>query len=112
MNYYIWLIIAVCCFVGELFSMEFSLTCLGIGLLGAGVRRLSITAVGAEMEVDRPLSYGGELLSALAGPLANFVLAVFVLTGLYIYGMPEPVAALVPTVSSSRISFLGMGRSS
>lgn len=37
MNYYIWLIIAVCCFVGELFSMEFSLTCLGIGLLGAGL---------------------------------------------------------------------------
>ena len=29
-----------------------------------------------------------------AGPLANFVLAVFVLTGLYIYGMPEPVARL------------------
>ena len=29
-----------------------------------------------------------------AGPLANFVLAVFVLTGLYIYGMPEPVAKL------------------
>ncbi len=34
-----------------------------------------------------------------AGPLANFVLAIVVLTGLYIYGMPEPVAKLreVPT---------------
>ena len=35
MNYYIYLIIAVGCFVGELFSMEFSLACLGIGALGA-----------------------------------------------------------------------------
>ena len=49
---------------------------LALGLLGAGVRRLSITAVGAEMEVDRPLSYGGELLSALAGPLANLAAAL------------------------------------
>ncbi len=34
-----------------------------------------------------------------AGPLANFVLAIVVLTGLYIYGMPEPIAKLreVPT---------------
>ncbi len=34
-----------------------------------------------------------------AGPLANFVLAIVVLTGLYIYGMPEPIARLreVPT---------------
>jgi membrane protein implicated in regulation of membrane protease activity len=37
MSYYIYLIIAVACFVGELFTMEFSLTCLGIGLLGAAV---------------------------------------------------------------------------
>ena len=35
MNYYWYLIIAVLCFVGEMFTMEFSLTCLGIGLLGA-----------------------------------------------------------------------------
>ena len=35
MNYYIYLILAVCCFVGELFTFEFSLTCLGIGALGA-----------------------------------------------------------------------------
>lgn len=34
-----------------------------------------------------------------AGPLANFVLAIVVLTGLYVYGMPEPIAKLreVPT---------------
>ncbi len=37
MNYYIYLIIALGCFVGELFTMEFSLTCLGIGLLGAAL---------------------------------------------------------------------------
>lgn len=35
MNFYIYLIIALGCFVGELFTMEFSLTCLGIGFLGA-----------------------------------------------------------------------------
>lgn len=29
-----------------------------------------------------------------AGPLANFVLAIVLLTGLYIYGIPEPVARL------------------
>ena len=40
-------------------------------LLGVRVRRLSITAVGAEMETDRSLSYGGEILAALAGPLVN-----------------------------------------
>ena len=37
MNYYIYLIAALGCFVGELFTMEFSLTCLGIGLLGAAL---------------------------------------------------------------------------
>ncbi len=35
MNYYVYLILAVACFVGELFTMEFSLACLGIGALGA-----------------------------------------------------------------------------
>ncbi len=37
MHYYVYLIIALCCFVGELFTMEFSLTCLGIGCLGAAL---------------------------------------------------------------------------
>ena len=35
MNYYIYLVLALGCFVGELFTMEFSLTCVGIGLVGA-----------------------------------------------------------------------------
>lgn len=37
MNYYVWLILAVGCFVGELFTMEFSLACLGLGLAGAAL---------------------------------------------------------------------------
>ena len=37
MTYYIYYIIAVCCFVGELFTMEFSLSCLGVGALVAGL---------------------------------------------------------------------------
>ncbi len=35
MPHYIYLIIAVLCFVGELFTMEFSLSCVGIGFAGA-----------------------------------------------------------------------------
>ena len=35
MAYYTHLIFAVLCFIGELFTMDFSLTCFGIGLLGA-----------------------------------------------------------------------------
>ena len=35
MPYYTYLIVAVGCFIGELFTMDFSLTCFGIGLLGS-----------------------------------------------------------------------------
>jgi membrane protein implicated in regulation of membrane protease activity len=35
MNFYIYLVIAFLCFIGEMFTMEFSLTCIGIGLLGS-----------------------------------------------------------------------------
>lgn len=35
MSYWVYLVAAVCCLVGELFTMEFSATCIGIGLLGA-----------------------------------------------------------------------------
>ena len=45
-------------------------------VFGAQVRRVRLTAVGAEMEVDRGLSYGGELLAALAGPVANLLVAL------------------------------------
>ena len=37
MNFYIYLVLALGCFVGELFTMEFSLTCVGIGLVGAAL---------------------------------------------------------------------------
>ena len=37
MSHYIYYILAMGCFIGELFTMEFSLTCLGIGAIGAGV---------------------------------------------------------------------------
>lgn len=37
MNFYIYLVLALGCFVGELFTMEFSLTCVGMGLLGAAL---------------------------------------------------------------------------
>ena len=41
---------------------------LAIRMLGGRVRRISITAVGAEMELDRALSYGNECLAALGKP--------------------------------------------
>ena len=37
MSYYTYLILAVACFVCEMFTMEFSLACLGIGALGASL---------------------------------------------------------------------------
>ena len=45
-------------------------------LAGAGVRRVRLTAVGAEMEVEGALSYGGDCLAALAGPGCNLLLAL------------------------------------
>ncbi len=37
MNFYVYLVLALGCFIGELFTMEFSLTCVGIGLVGAAL---------------------------------------------------------------------------
>lgn len=37
MVYYVYLILAVLCFIGEVFTMDFSLTCFGLGLLGASL---------------------------------------------------------------------------
>ena len=45
-------------------------------LAGAGVRRIRLTAVGAEMEVEGALGYGGDCLAALAGPGCNLLLAL------------------------------------
>ncbi len=46
-----------------------------ICLCGGGVRRLSLTVVGAEMELPSTFSYGQDLYCSLAGPLANLLLA-------------------------------------
>ena len=35
MAYYVYLILGVMCFIGEVFTMDFSLLCFGLGLLGA-----------------------------------------------------------------------------
>ena len=44
--------------------------------VGGRIQRLHITVFGAEMQVDdRRISYGGELLTAAAGPVSNLLLA-------------------------------------
>lgn len=40
------------------------------------VTAIRVTALGAEMQVSGRLSYGGELLAAMAGPAANLILAL------------------------------------
>ena len=47
-----------------------------ICLLGGRVCRLRLSAVGAEMVLERSLSYGRECFCALAGPAVNLLLAV------------------------------------
>lgn len=46
--------------------------------MGGRVQELSLTAVGAELRLDRQrqMSYGGEIISTLAGPGVNLLLAV------------------------------------
>ncbi len=51
MNFYVYLVIALCCFVGELFTMEFSLTCVGIGLLGAALASWLGTSIWVQVAV-------------------------------------------------------------
>ena len=48
---------------------------LAIRLAGGDVKLIRLTAVGAEMVLDRPLGYWRELLAALAGPAVNLSLA-------------------------------------
>ena len=47
-----------------------------IRLLGGSIKVIRLTAIGAEMEVTRPLNYWQEGLAALAGPAVNLVLAL------------------------------------
>ena len=48
MAYYFYLILAVSCFIGELFTMDFSLTCIGIGLLGAALGAWMGSGIGTQ----------------------------------------------------------------
>ena len=47
-----------------------------IRLLGGDVRGIRLTAIGAELVLERPLAYWQEGLSALAGPGINLLLAL------------------------------------
>lgn len=47
-----------------------------IRLMGGDIKLIRLTAIGAEMVVERPLSYWQEGLAALAGPGANLMLAL------------------------------------
>ena len=51
MVYYFYLIIAVICFICELFTMDFSLTCIGIGLVGAAVPAWLGNGLGSQVTV-------------------------------------------------------------
>lgn len=43
--------------------------------LGCGVRKIRLTAVGAEMKLSGQLGYGGEIAVAAAGPCVNILLS-------------------------------------
>lgn len=49
---------------------------IAIEVMGGSVKYIRITLVGAEMRLERSLSYGREMLAALAGPGINLVLAL------------------------------------
>lgn len=75
---------------------------LAVHALGGRVRALELSAVGAQMTLDpaHPLSYGRELLAALAGPAASLLTAwlaagggLFLLAGL---SMGQGVFNLLP----------------
>lgn len=51
MVYYLYLILAVLCFIGELFTMDFSLACFGVGLLGASLTSWLGFGLGAQVIV-------------------------------------------------------------
>jgi regulator of sigma E protease len=44
---------------------------------------------------------GKRIAIVIAGPLANFLLAIAILAGVYVHGMPEPVARVAVAESSS-----------
>lgn len=59
-----------------------------IAITGGKVRALHLTAIGAEMKLDAnyPISYGKEIIIALAGPFANFIAVwISILNGWYLF---------------------------
>ncbi len=50
--------------------------CFALGALGGRIKAVRLTAVGAELVLDRPLGYWQEGAAALAGPGVNLILAL------------------------------------
>jgi regulator of sigma E protease len=51
---------------------------------------------------------GKRIAIVAAGPLANFLLAIVVLTGLYTYGIPDPIARLRVVPENTAASWAGL----
>ncbi|MCX7216890.1 MAG: RIP metalloprotease RseP [Burkholderiales bacterium] len=75
--------------------------------LGGYVKMLDIRDHEGEIAAeDMPREFtsqpvGKRIAIVLAGPLANFLLAIVILAGVYVHGMPEPVARVAVAESSS-----------
>lgn len=75
-----------------------------IRLLGGSIKYIRLTAIGAEMVLDRPLGYWQEGLSALAGPGINLLLA------LTFCGWEETVAFAGLNLALALFNMLPVGR--
>ena len=75
--------------------------------LGGYVKMLDVRDHDGEIAAeDMPREFtsqpvGKRIAIVLAGPVANFLLAIVILAGLYAHGMPEPVARVAVAESSS-----------
>ena len=75
--------------------------------LGGYVKMLDVRDHEGEIAAeDMPREFtsqpvGKRIAIVLAGPLANFLLAIVILAGVYVHGMPEPVARVAVAESSS-----------
>jgi regulator of sigma E protease len=75
--------------------------------LGGYVKMLDVRDHDGEIAAeDMPHEFtsqpvGKRIAIVLAGPLANFLLAIAILAGVYLHGMPEPVARVAVAESSS-----------
>ena len=75
--------------------------------LGGYVKMLDVRDHDGEIAAeDMPREFtsqtvGKRIAIVIAGPLANFLLAIAILAGVYVHGMPEPVARVAVAESSS-----------